>query len=173
MLSATMGGLRAAGGVLMVVVGAACLLTTAAGFALGARPLVVRTGSMEPTLPVGTVVVARPAPATDAAVGDVVAVVRSDGKRILHRVERSTPAGGDAVTLVLRGDRNQHPDPPLTVSKVERPVLTVPFVGRIVTWLQGPWAQYWLGVLTGAAATVLVARQARRRVERPVRARGA
>jgi signal peptidase I len=149
------------------LLGALCLLLTAWALADGARPLVIRTGSMAPTLPVGTVVVARPEPASNATVGDVVAVVRSDGRRIMHRVVRARSAGGGSTTLVLRGDRNRAADPPVTVRTVEHPLLTIPAVGRPLTWLSGRWAQYWLGVASGML--VLAWATSRRRGRAPGR----
>lgn len=137
--------------------GALCLLLTLAGIVAGARPLVVRTGSMAPALPVGTVAIVRPAAATSARVGDVVAVRRSDGRRIMHRVRSVRPAGGHSATLVLRGDRNRRADPPLTVSRIERPLVVVPWAGTPIEWLDGPWLQFWLGVATGSVALAWLA----------------
>jgi signal peptidase I len=133
----------------LALLGAGCLALTAAGLAVGARPLIVRTGSMAPQMPVGTVVLVQPQPARSARPGEVVAVVRADGRRILHRVRHVRRAGGGARTIVLRGDRNRAADPPVTVTRIERPLLVVPAVGRPLTWLGGRWTQYWLGVLTG------------------------
>ena len=117
---------------------------------------------MAPRLPVGTVVLVRPEPARRARAGEVVAIVRADGRRILHRVQRVRRAGGgDAMTIVLRGDRNRADDPPVTVSRIERPLLVVPAVGRPLTWLGGRWTQYWLGVLTGVMALLWVAQRRR------------
>ncbi|HEU4701273.1 MAG TPA: S24/S26 family peptidase [Conexibacter sp.] len=142
----------------LALLGAACLALTAAGLAVGARPLVVRTGSMAPQLPVGTVVLVRPEPARSARPGEIVAVVRADGRRILHRVRQTRPAGAaGAATIVLRGDRNRIADPPVTVRRIERPLLAVPAVGRPLTWLGGRWTQYWLGVLTGVLALAWLA----------------
>lgn len=148
----------------LALVGAACLALTAAAFVLGTRPLIVRTGSMAPELPVGTVALVREVPATRASVGDVVAVRRADGVRIMHRVRRAQPAGGDAMTLVLRGDRNRASDPPVTVRTIERPLLVVPAAGQPLTWLRGRWAQYWLGVATGVLGLAWVAIRRRRAV---------
>ena len=113
---------------------------------------------MAPRLPVGTVVLVRPEPARLARRGDVVAVVRADGRRILHRVRRIGSAGGGAMTIVLRGDRNRTADPPVTVARIERPLLAVPAAGRPLTWLGGRWTQFWLGVLTGVLVLAWAAR---------------
>ena len=133
----------------LALLGALCLGLTAWALLIDARPLVIRTGSMTPAMPVGTVAVVRSEPATQVSVGDVVAIERNDGRRIMHRVRAARPAGGDSMTLVLRGDHNRAADPPVTVRSVERPLLVVPSVGRPLTWLRGPWVQYWLGVVTG------------------------
>lgn len=162
---------RQAIGWLLAGVGVVCLLLTAAALALGARPLVVRTGSMAPRIPVGTVVLARPEAATEVGVGDVVAAVHPDGRRILHRVRRVRPSGHGAVTLVLRGDANDADDPPVTVTRVERPIFAVPTVGRPVTWLGGRWVQYWLGVVSGTLAVVGLTRLRRGRASSPETAR--
>lgn len=161
-------GRRAALGALswsLALLGALCLALTAWALLTGARTLVIRTGSMAPELPVGTVAIVKPEPAREVSAGDVVAVRRTDGVRIMHRVEQARPAGGDAMTLVLRGDRNRAADPPLTVRSVERPVLVLPAAGQPLTWVRGRWAQYWLGVATGALALAWMATR-RRRAER-------
>lgn len=150
--------------------GAICLVLTAIAALTDIRPLIVKTGSMAPSLPVGTVVLVRSVDAAEAArPGAVVAVVQPGGRRILHRVRRARPAGGSAMTLVLRGDRNRADDPPVTVSRVERPLLTVPGVGRPLTWLGGRWSQFWLGVAAGLAAALLarVLRPRSRRLAAP------
>lgn len=141
--------------------GALCLLLTAVAMLLGARPVVVRTGSMVPELPIGTVAVVRSVPAAEANVGDVAAVVRTDGRRIMHRVVSTRPAGGDSATIVLKGDANRRADPPLTVSRVERPLVVVPWAGKPIAWLDNPWMQYWLGVLTGGIGLALLGRRRR------------
>ncbi|HEX5147378.1 MAG TPA: signal peptidase I [Conexibacter sp.] len=151
----------------LALVGLACLAITAWALAVGARPLVIRTGSMAPAMPVGTLAVVRPEPATDVRVGDVVAVEHNDGERLMHRVRHIRAVGGGSVTLVTRGDHNRAADPPITVSRVERPLLVVPAVGRPLTWLRGPWVQYWLGVVTGVLGLLWIAVRRRREAEQP------
>jgi signal peptidase I len=146
----------------LALLGLLCLALTAWAVAIGARPLVIRTGSMAPSMPVGTVAVVKPVPATSVEVGEVVAIERNDGRRIMHRVRRARAAGGDSMTLVLRGDRNRAADPPVTVRSVERPLLVVPAAGRPLTWLSGRWAQYWLGVATGVLALLWTSLRQRR-----------
>lgn len=146
----------------LALLGLLCLTLNAWALAIGARPLAIRTGSMAPSMPVGTVAVVKPESATRFEVGDVVAIERNDGRRIMHRVRRARAAGGGSMTLVLRGDRNRAADPPVTVRRVERLVLVVPAAGRPLTWLSGRWAQYWLGVATGVLALLWVSLRQRR-----------
>jgi signal peptidase len=78
-----------------------------APFAIGARPETVLSGSMEPALGVGDVVVAKRIDPLDARPGDVVTFSDPDhkGRLITHRVRR-IHARGDKVTFVTRGDAN-------------------------------------------------------------------
>jgi signal peptidase len=71
------------------------------------RPLTVLTGSMEPTLHPGDVVVAKRVPPLAARVGDVVTFRDPDrhGALVTHRV-RSVRARGGWVDFVTKGDAN-------------------------------------------------------------------
>ena len=95
------------------------LIWTATGLAAGvalamlvpltfhARPLTVMSGSMEPTIHTGDVIVARQIPPADARRGDVVSF--SDPERggllVTHRV-RSISRKGERFTFVTKGDAN-------------------------------------------------------------------
>jgi signal peptidase len=87
--------------------GAGIALALVAPLALDARPLVVLSGSMEPTLGTGDVSVVRTIQPLDARPGDIV-TFRDPGnseKLITHRV-RTMRAEGDGVFFVTRGDAN-------------------------------------------------------------------
>ncbi len=140
------------------VVGALCLVATLVAAALGGSVLVVRTGSMQPHLPVGSVLLVRPVAVGAVRTGDVVGARRPDGRILVHRVVRLEPAGGrGARTLVTRGDANPVADEPLVTTTVLRPVVSVAsaWPGRVVSVLRARWAQFWLGVLAGAVAVRL------------------
>ncbi|MGL5818940.1 MAG: LamG-like jellyroll fold domain-containing protein [Phycicoccus sp.] len=127
---------------------------SAAPTAVGWEPTTVVTGSMEPRIHVGDVVVARPATAAEALPGQVLLVEDPDrpGRLRLHRfVERD-----DTGRLVLKGDANPHRDstpvPPDAVHGVG--MLRVPWAGVPVVWARtGQW--HHLGLLALAAATLL------------------
>jgi signal peptidase I len=104
-------------------------------FALGWQPTTVMTGSMEPRISAGDVVIARPVPAGTASLGHVLLVDDPDraGKLRLHRYVEDAPDGG----LILRGDANESNDSsPVAPEAVHGvAVLRVPYVGLPVVWI--------------------------------------
>jgi signal peptidase I len=114
----------------------AAVVVLVAGHVLGWTALIVRSGSMEPSVPVGSLVLARPVQPGDVRLGDVVAVPREiDGARVLvlHRVVDLRERGG-RLQAQLRGDANPVPDPEPDVldRPVARGVAVVPVAGYAV-----------------------------------------
>lgn len=104
--------------------GALCMALLAAialPNAIGMRSFTVMSGSMEPTIHVGDVVIDRKISPLDARPGDVVTFSDPTGRKrlITHRI-RSLHVRGDTVQVVTKGDAN---------NTVER--WTVPANGRI------------------------------------------
>ena len=100
--TATAGVLWTVGGLLFGI----CMAVTIPFF-FGVKSLTVLSGSMEPTIEVGDIVVVRQIPAAEARVGDVV-TFRDPGDRdrlITHRVRRISVADG-AVSFETKGDAN-------------------------------------------------------------------
>ncbi|RYY50071.1 MAG: hypothetical protein EON53_03450 [Actinomycetales bacterium] len=129
-----------------------------AAVVLGMQPLVVRSGSMAPDLDPGALAVARPVPASEVAVGDVVSVIDDDGERVTHRVVAIDPVAASSASLRLRlkGDANPTADArTYTVASVDRVVLDVPLLGHPVSWLSGPAGT--VLVVGGAGLVVLLA----------------
>jgi signal peptidase I len=119
---------------------ALCLLAWAAVPRLaGWIPTTVASGSMEPRILTGDVVVSMPIDGTDVGSGQVVLVddPATDGSLLLHRlVERES--GG----LRLQGDANRQPDRLLVDDAAVRGVgvLRVPFIGLPIVWARaGDW----------------------------------
>src|SRR5690554_4930021 len=80
-------------GVLSILVWGA----TAAGFV---QPLIVISGSMEPEIMTGDLLVATPVPVEDLAVGDVVSLGSEvTGDIITHRIIEILPAPADALDV--------------------------------------------------------------------------
>lgn len=124
-------------------------LTVAATLS-GLRPLVVRSGSMEPTISTGGMVLTRQVPAADIEVGDVVAVERPDRTRVTHRVVAVVHRGATAE-LTLKGDANPDVDPlPVTVTTAGEVVHSAPWLGRVSAFLASARGGFVLGLLVGA-----------------------
>lgn len=130
--------------------GVLCVVIAVVGVSFGMSPLVVRSGSMEPTIGVGDVAIARSVPANDARVGDIVSVTRPDGTRITHRVMTIDARVGNSTTMTLRGDANPAADAePYTVTSVDRVAFHIPKLGYVLSWFATPyvWALASLVVL--------------------------
>lgn len=81
----------------------------------GSVPLTVLSGSMEPALPVGSLVVVRPVAPVDVQVGDVVTYLPypDDPTAVTHRVIGITHRADGGRTFLLQGDANGAPDLPV------------------------------------------------------------
>jgi signal peptidase len=114
----------------------------------GGTLFVVAGGSMEPTIPRGSLVVVRPV-GTVPSVGDAVTLRGPGGTFVTHRVIRMAEIDGVAY-LELRGDANAAPDPVLAPASavVGRVEVVVPHAGRVQLALARPSG--WLVVLGGA-----------------------
>ncbi len=143
-------GLRRLGVGLLLGLAAGLVLAMLGPLVAGGRTLSVLTGSMEPTLHVGDLVVDRTIPATRIQVGDVVTFRSPDdaGKLITHRVRRVSLAPG-TVRVTTKGDAN------LTVERwsipadgtVGRVVTRVPKLGYLLVWTRTPVGRMLLIVL--------------------------
>lgn len=122
----------------------------------GLKPLVVKSGSMEPTIPTGGMVLVRTIQAAEIEVGDVIAVDRPDNTRVMHRVVTVTHTGPTAE-VVLKGDANEDPDPvPLVVTEAGELVFSTPVVGRVSAFLASAKGGFVLGsVITVVFMTVV------------------
>ena len=109
----------------------------------------VRSGSMSPTIPVGSLVIATRAPAARLGVGDVIVFPRPDrpGTMVVHRIEAvvTTPTGRAFVT---KGDANGSPDGWQVAAAGEgwRAVYSINRAGFVLGWLHAALSRRgWLG----------------------------
>ncbi|ANY21869.1 signal peptidase I [Gordonia terrae] len=124
------------------VAGVVCMCLALSAVLFGITPLVFRSGSMEPAIPVGSLALAREVPAGAVEPGDVVSVIADNGNRITHRVVNADAGAGNSVSLVLKGDANTEPDLiPYVVTDVERVLADVPYLGYAVAWSSTPAAR--------------------------------
>jgi signal peptidase I len=105
-----------------------------AGLSLaGYRPVVVYSGSMEPSLKVGSLAFVQSVPSADIAVGDVITFTdpHQPGRLVTHRVAEivERPEGGLAYRT--KGDANAAPDPWALALPAEagRTAFDIPYVG--------------------------------------------
>lgn len=120
---------------------------------LGWSPTLVTSGSMEPLVAPGDVVMVRPAEAEELVPNTVVLYDTPGTGRVLHRILEQLPDG----TFRTGGDANTVPDSaPVRLEDIEgAAVLAVPWVGRPSLWLaEGQYVP--LGVALMALVAVLV-----------------
>jgi signal peptidase len=129
----------------------------------GVHLISLTTGSMAPSLPAGSVVVAvRPSDPSAIRPGTVVVIALADGSRVTHRVVGAVrgPAG-EVAAYRTRGDAVARPDPePVPPAEIAGIVVAgFPVVGALRAWMASPlgialglvlaWAFAGLGVLFG------------------------
>lgn len=123
-------GLGLSGGLfaLMLALAAVVIVVPAA---TGSVPLTVLTGSMEPTLPPGTLIVVRPVDPADIRIGDAITYQIESGKPevVTHRVISLTSSSDGGRSFITQGDNNDAPD--------ARPVIAEQVQGRV--WYSVPW----------------------------------
>jgi len=116
-----------------IVMAAVLFIPATAPF--GWRFDLVVTGSMEPAFDVGGLVVTRPVPSKDVAVGDPILFKEKDAEAyICHRVIDIKEMNNE-VFFQTKGDANEYPDPDLVSSQVSEVIFYVPHVGKVASYL--------------------------------------
>ena len=137
-------------------VGVLVLLGVVAGALFAVRPVVITSGSMEPEIGTGALVLTRPVAADAVRVGDVVTVPTTTGTRVTHRVVSAEPRG-EAVLLRLKGDANSAPDAETyAVTDAHRVVAELPWLGYLLSALRSPFGIFVLGGLAALLVAFLV-----------------
>ena len=101
----------------------------------------VQSGSMEPTLQIGDVIMVQKTSAKDIHKGDIVSYKADegemDGNIVTHRVITEPRSQGDGYILLTQGDANDLPDPEITSDQL---------IGKYVTtlWLMGKLYSFFL-----------------------------
>jgi signal peptidase I len=150
------------------VVGLLALIAVGLAVALAGLPAVVHgsaltvlSPSMVPTFAPGDVVVIRPRPVAEIAVGDVITFLARDPRTGSSRVVTHRVVGVDpGPAFHTRGDANEDPDPEVTAAADVHGVLwyTVPWVGGLAERLVTPaGAVIGLGVLALLVGALLLA----------------
>jgi signal peptidase len=99
----------------------------------------VLSGSMEPTLPVGSVIVAVPAQGNELNKGDIITVAnpQHQGMLVTHRIV-AVEAGPQGRVFKTKGDANQEPDSWIVPASGGgwRYAFAIPYLGYVLSALQ-------------------------------------
>lgn len=114
------------------------LICVVAPFFVGGFFSVIMSGSMEPAIPVGSIVVVKKVNPEDVKVGDVIAFETGES-RTMHRVVEKVVENG-SFHFRTKGDANEDPDPwivkPEGVSGAL--MLTIPYYGYLLVFAGTP-----------------------------------
>ncbi|WP_087015459.1 signal peptidase I [Leucobacter sp. 7(1)] len=126
------------------------ILVFTASLVYDVRPHNVISGSMEPGIPTGSLLVTRPISGPEIQVGDVITTPRPSGDGLVtHRVREITELESDAgvYEMTMRGDANTSDDPrPYTIRDAHITLFHIPLLGFGASLLQTR-----AGVLIGIA----------------------
>ena len=102
------------------------------------RPVAVATGSMEPTVAVGDVVVTCPSSAENLREGDIIRYQKG-ATTVIHRIVACTQDENGGLAFITQGDSNNTPDadPVLPEQVLGRVVFNIPKLGYLSLWMHG------------------------------------
>jgi signal peptidase I len=150
------------------VIGLVCIVVAAAALLFGITPLIVRSGSMEPTIPTGALAIAKDLPGADIKPGDVISVDNQQGIRITHRVVSVDSISKGAAAVTLKGDANGVPDSqPYVITSAKRVVFHVDGLGYAIAWLNTPAAMAIGALIVAALIWIMIFPKGRKRPSRP------
>lgn len=139
---------------LAAVGGAICIILVILALVFDISLILFRTGSMDPSIPQGSLAVVREVPASEVAVGDVVTIDREDSLPVTHRITSLEETAEGTWEITMKGDANESEDPaPYTVSTVRRVLFSIPGLAKPVAALNSP---YVLGGITLAVSALVV-----------------
>jgi len=133
------------------------LLLVAATNLLGYQNFVIYSGSMEPTVKVGSLLLTRPAHVEDLRVGDVI-TYRSPGNHttLTHRIVGIRQQDGERV-FTTKGDASLEADPREVIlrGQVSKMAFDIPYLGYVVDFAKSIQGVVLL-LLVPAAGLVLI-----------------
>lgn len=121
-----------------------CAVTVAAVFLIFYRPVSlagdtlyepVYTGSMEPAIPVGGIVVIKPVNPETLREGDIVCFRFSESTSVTHRIINVTDEG-----FKTKGDANEDPDQGIVEKEnvIGKVIFIIPFIGYLGSFVRTP-----------------------------------
>ena len=108
--------------------------------AIGREVFIVRSGSMEPSIPVGSVIIVSAVRPERLRTGEVVTIEAPAGVVITHRILSVEEVNGERH-FQLKGDANPSPDPALVPVSwlVGRLTVAIPLLGYFLAYLSTPF----------------------------------
>ena len=135
------------GGLLLILVILLCIPLTIPRL-FGCEIYHVISGSMEPAIPTGSVVYVKETEASEIQTNDVIAYYSSEdtGAIITHRVVQNRVVSGEFIT---KGDANDKEDvTPVSYERmIGKVVLSIPFLGSVLTVISGTSGKIFVGCL--------------------------
>jgi signal peptidase len=140
-------------------------------FLAGYRPVVVYSGSMEPTLGVGSLALVERVPPTQVRVGDVLTFAdpSQPGRLVTHRVVETVERPEGGLAYRTKGDANVHPDPWAIALPEDagRLAFDVPYVGYALWYAKTREARTALILVLAGLVLVVLLRAIWRREDEP------
>lgn len=137
--------------VVILAATAAILLAVVIPRIFGATPYTIISGSMEPYLSPGTLVVVKPVEPADLSVGDVITVQLESGEEavVTHRIQAVQYRADGQIQFITKGDANDIADaePRLAVQVRGEVWYQVPYLGFLSTALSGAQRGWLVGVV--------------------------
>lgn len=113
------------------------LVTSKSNIFGGIRSFVVLTGSMEPTIQTGSIVYVKSYPSYNK--GEIISFTNKSNQTITHRISNVNKENG-ITTYQTKGDANNTTDKDIVNNSniIGKQIFSVPYIGRIVGFLQTP-----------------------------------
>jgi len=141
-------------------------------FLAGYRPVVVYSGSMEPTLAVGSLALVERVPSAQVRVGDVLTFAdpAQPGRLVTHRVVEAVERPEGGLAYRTKGDANTHRDPWAIALPEDagRLAFDVPYVGYALWYAKTREARTALVLVLASLVLTLLLRAIWRREDEPV-----
>lgn len=143
-------------------------------FLAGYRPVVVYSGSMEPTLGVGSLAFVERVPAAEVRTGDVITFADPNGRArlVTHRVAETAEAPGGGLAYRTKGDANAQRDRWAIAlpDGAGRLAFDVPYAGYVLWYAKTREARTALIFLLAGLVLVVLLRAIWRREDEPAAA---
>ncbi|WP_416326573.1 signal peptidase I [[Eubacterium] hominis] len=118
-----------------------CLLIIASALLLpglfGYQSFAVISGSMEPGIPVGSIVYAKEVPFDDLKTGDIISFTVSGNTKVTHRIQGIDK---EHQSFTTKGDANnvEDGDPVSYQNVIGKVALSIPFLGYLSVYIKTP-----------------------------------